>query len=83
MEDWEKDIIHHNLQKAINCEVGFNLLVEDIIEKAKAGTYGNTLENRRLGRVGQKYGEKKELIIDKALDKFVTALKRNMIIRFN
>lgn len=31
------------------------------IIKAKAGTYTNTSENRKKGRVGQKYGSEKEL----------------------
>lgn len=43
--------------------------IEDSIEKARAGTYENTPENRKLGRVGQKYGSKKEdgeeIIFDK------------------
>jgi 8-oxo-dGTP pyrophosphatase MutT (NUDIX family) len=34
--------------------------VENEFEKAKAGIYENTEENRKLGRVGQKYGEKKK-----------------------
>lgn len=34
--------------------------VEDSLEKAKSGIYQNTFENRKLGRVGQKYGEKRE-----------------------
>jgi len=31
-------------------------LGEELIEKARAGVYSNTPENRKLGRVGQKYG---------------------------
>lgn len=30
---------------------------EEMFEKAKSGIYQNTSENRRLGRVGQKYGK--------------------------
>jgi hypothetical protein len=33
---------------------------EDDFEKAKSGVYSNTAENRKLGRVGQKYGEGKK-----------------------
>lgn len=34
--------------------------IEDYLEKARSGIYSNTPENRKLGRVGQKYGEKRE-----------------------
>lgn len=34
--------------------------VSQVIEKAKSGIYKLTPENKKLGRVGQKYGEKKE-----------------------
>lgn len=34
--------------------------VEDGLEKAKSGIYKNTFENRKLGRIGQKYGIKEE-----------------------
>lgn len=34
---------------------------EEILEKAKSGIYSNTAQNRKAGRVGQKYGnERKE-----------------------
>ena len=32
---------------------------EELFEKARSGTYADTAENRKLGRVGQKYGEVK------------------------
>lgn len=32
---------------------------EDLFEKSRSGTYADTSENRKLGRVGQKYGEVK------------------------
>jgi hypothetical protein len=38
--------IQNNILKSFNCD----------IEKAKSGVYADTLENKRLGRVGQKYG---------------------------
>lgn len=33
---------------------------EEILEKARSGKYADTPENRKLGRVGQQYGSKKE-----------------------
>jgi len=33
--------------------------LDDLIEKARSGVYSNTYENRKKGRVGQKYGSKK------------------------
>lgn len=30
--------------------------IEDVLEKARGGVYANTAENRKKGRVGQKYG---------------------------
>ena len=59
MQDWEKDIIQHNLQKAISCELGFAFSIEEL-EKSRAGVYSDTSENRHLNRVGQKYGEGKK-----------------------
>lgn len=41
-----------NILKSIDFE-------DDIFEKAKSGIYADTSENRKLGRVGQKYGNKK------------------------
>lgn len=38
-----------------------NLLLDNILEKAKSGIYKMTSENKKLGRVGQKYGSKKEV----------------------
>ena len=34
--------------------------LEEIIEKARSGKYADTPENRRLKRVGQPYGSKKQ-----------------------
>ena len=34
--------------------------IETVIEKAKSGVYEDTRENRKLGRVGQRFGSKKE-----------------------
>jgi len=55
---WEKDIIEYTLQKALNCELGYNFPIE--LVKARSGIYENNEENRKLGRVGQEYGEKKK-----------------------
>jgi hypothetical protein len=33
--------------------------IQDELSKSRAGTYGDTPENRKLGRVGQRYGESK------------------------
>jgi len=35
------------------------LVTEDFIEKSKSGVYTDTPENRKLGRVGQKFGNEK------------------------
>jgi len=42
------------------------LVSDEDLEKAKSGIYEDTPENRKLGRVGKKYGSKKETIEDKA-----------------
>lgn len=39
---------------------GVLTIFTDVIEKARAGRYADTSENRRLKRVGQQYGSKKE-----------------------
>jgi len=59
MEQWEQDILKHNLQKALSCELGYYVSIDEL-EKARAGIYKDTPENRKLGRAGQKYGTKKE-----------------------
>ncbi len=52
-----RNIVAANIEKA--CNTGFDLNEE--LEKARSGVYADTAENRRLNRVGQKYGsEKKE-----------------------
>lgn len=52
-----KDIQQANFQRGENILKAFDI---NIIEKARSGIYDNTFENRKLGRVGQKYGSKKE-----------------------
>lgn len=46
--------------KAVNSGQISRELGEELIEKARSGVYKDTPENRKLGRVGQKYGSKKE-----------------------
>lgn len=45
----------------INQDIIKGVSEEDLLEKARAGFYKNTAENRRLGRVGKSYGIHKEL----------------------
>lgn len=55
------DVIFKNedsLDKSIQHEKMI-LVTEDFIEKSRGGIYANTSENRKLGRVGQKFGSKK------------------------
>jgi len=40
-------------------ELSFEEVQEDELEKAKSGIYADTPENRKLGRVGQKFGAEK------------------------
>lgn len=49
----QQDQLNH-----INSMIDWSL--DDLILKARSGVYANTPENRKLGRVGQKYGTKKE-----------------------
>lgn len=54
-----------------------NLLLGDIIEKARSGVYADTAENRRLGRVGQKYGNK--TVLKNTLEKINDAKKGTIV----
>lgn len=52
-----RNTVAANIEKA--CNTGFDLNEE--LEKARSGVYADTAENRKMNRVGQKYGsEKKE-----------------------
>jgi hypothetical protein len=52
-----RNAVAANIEKA--CNTGFDLNQE--LEKARSGVYADTAENRKMNRVGQKYGsEKKE-----------------------
>lgn len=50
----QQDQLNH-----VNSMIDWSL--DDLILKARSGVYSNTPENRKLGRVGQKYGTKKEV----------------------
>ena len=53
MQKWQAEILDHKIQQVLSIEKS----VEIDIEKSKSGIYANTSENRRLGRVGQKFGK--------------------------
>ena len=44
----------------INQDIQKGVSQDEIIEKAKSGVYKLTAENKKMGRVGQKYGESKK-----------------------
>lgn len=44
----------------INQDIQKGMSQDEIIEKAKSGVYKLTAENKKAGRVGQKYGESKK-----------------------
>ena len=56
----QKEIIRKSNSELKKAILNNLIPLEQIIEKAKSGVYKNTPENRKLGRVGQKYGDKKE-----------------------
>lgn len=63
MEDIRKNILEKGAARKLNILKGFieSDEVHGDIEKARSGTYADNAENRKLNRVGQKYGsEKKE-----------------------
>lgn len=54
--------IQENIEKAFNGGVNLN----EELEKARSGIYADTAENRKLNRVGQQYGGKKQNVkVDK------------------
>jgi hypothetical protein len=60
MDNIIKNIQEKNAERALNILKGFSE-VDDILEKARSGVYADNAENRKLQRVGQKFGsEKKE-----------------------
>lgn len=52
--------IKKSLENGLINEKVYDVLIGNILEKAKSGIYKLTEENKKLGRVGQKYGQKKE-----------------------
>lgn len=52
------DIFEH--KKAIINNIAKSFGVEDVFEKARSGVYSDNAENRRLNRVGQRYGSTKK-----------------------
>lgn len=66
----ETELLLHKIQRQLNADSESTLLkaMKSIainhyndIEKAKSGVYADTSKNRKLGRVGQAYGGKKEV----------------------
>ena len=53
-----REDIKNNILKSF--QVDLQKSEENDIEKARSGVYGDTAENRKLSRVGQKYGSKKQ-----------------------
>jgi hypothetical protein len=64
----EQELDRFNIQKSvvgteeyyINQDIIKGVPQDEIIEKAKSGIYKLTAENKKAGRVGQKYGESKK-----------------------
>ena len=57
-----ENILEHRLAVQQNIEKGFNggTNLNEELEKARSGVYEDTAKNRRLNRVGQQYGSKKQ-----------------------
>lgn len=57
-----EDILKHQnkVQENIVKAFGYEVQKEDCVEKARVGVYADNAENRRLNRVGQPYGHKKQ-----------------------
>lgn len=51
-----RQAVEENIEKAFGSGVNLN----DEVEKARSGVYADTAENRKLARVGQQYGSKKQ-----------------------
>ncbi len=54
--------------------------IEDILEKARSGIYKDTPENRKLGRVGQKYGSEKKAGEEKTEEKRISSEKEKKLL---
>ena len=57
-----REDIKNNILKSF--QVDLQKSEENDIEKARSGVYSDTAENRKLSRVGQKYGSKKNDVIE-------------------
>ena len=57
-----ENILKHRLAVQQNIEKGFNdgTNLNEELEKARSGVYEDTAKNRKLNRVGQQYGGKKQ-----------------------
>ena len=57
-----ENILEHRLAVQQNIEKGFNggTNLNEELEKARSGVYEDTAKNRKLNRVGQQYGSKKQ-----------------------
>ena len=57
-----ENILKHRLAVQQNIEKGFNdgTNLNEELEKARSGVYEDTAKNRKLNRVGQQYGSKKQ-----------------------
>jgi hypothetical protein len=56
MNQFEREIKENNLRKSLRVETEFDTPIENIIEKSRSGIYKDTPENRKHGRVGERYG---------------------------
>lgn len=52
-----RQAVQENIEKAFTSGININ----EEIEKARSGIYADTAENRRLNRVGQQYGGRKQV----------------------
>jgi hypothetical protein len=57
---FEEEINNYHKERKDFIEKSFDYSCDNLIEKARSGVYKDTPENRKLGRVGMKYGGKKE-----------------------
>ena len=53
---FEEELLLKQQERADHINKSIETPIEDYLEKSRSGIYSNTPENRKLGRVGQKYG---------------------------
>lgn len=75
-------------KKIIRKAILEGIIPVELIEKAKSGIYKPTAENKKLGRVGQKYGKEKDEEIEyekykQQKEDFLDVLKSDYVIDFN